>query len=106
MSKRYSVTKNFRKVLPKVKGHIWDIDYLPGGNGSLGNVSIYLWSIGFLGKNEIVSGAYVTIDDSHTTEEVQKIVLSGVQVALDKAKELLKGIPSNILNQSSISEKK
>lgn len=106
MSKRCSVTKNFRNVLPKVKGHVWDIDYFPGGNGSLGNVSIYLWSSGILGKNEIVGSAHVTIDDSHTPEEVQEIVLSGVQVALDKANELLKGVPSNILNQSSISRKK
>lgn len=55
MSIRVNVTKHYKHVLPKVKGHRWAVDYMPGET-FIGNVGVYLWRGGsFLGVGEIVA---------------------------------------------------
>lgn len=104
MSTRVNVTKHYKHVLPKVKGHRWNVDYLPE-ESILGNVAVYLWRNGF--DPDIVGSAYVQVEPWDNYEWAQKLVQGAAEQAIQKA--LGKGVqlkwgkpvaPNNITGKS------
>ena len=104
MSIRVNVKKHYKHVLPKVKGHHWQVDYLPEET-ILGNVAVYLWRNGFMG--DIVASSYALVSPTYSHERAQELVHLAAENAIRKA--LRKGVqfkwgkpvaPDNITGKS------
>lgn len=84
MSIRVNVKKYYKHVLPKVKGHHWQVDYLPE-ESILGNVAVYLWRNGFMG--DIVASSYELVRPTDSYERAQQIVWVAAEEAIQKAQD-------------------
>ena len=93
MSIRVNVKKYYKQVLPKVKGHYWNVEY--GEHAVLGNVHLYLWRRGFSGT--VVGSAHAEVSPTDSYERARQIVRvaaeEAIQKALDKDEQFKWGKP-------------
>lgn len=82
MSTRVNVTKHYKQVLPKVKGHYWHVDYM-AEERILGNVAVYLCRNGFMGG--IASSGYARVSPTDSYEQAQELVRAAAEQAIQKA---------------------
>lgn len=82
MSIQVNVKKHYKHILPKVKGHYWSVNYMTD-YPSLGNISLHLWRIGFLG--DIVGSGYARVSPTDSYEQAQELVQTAAEQALQEA---------------------